>query len=160
MSGGSGGGGIGGGAGQHMIPSYDSIDYDDGADSGDILDDHIENNIDIDDDKGVTRVRRNVSDFDYNLGSANCYSPPGPEMGYSARTVVTYQTELVGTGRIMFVMFVMLIMFLMFLMLTMSMMFLVQVCEAMATWAGEAECLVWACLTASGRMTEMTWSHG
>ena len=81
----------------------------------------------------MTRVRRNVSDFDYNLGSANCYSPPGPEMGYSARTVVTYQTELVGTGRIMFLMFMMLII------LTMFMMFMMQVWEAMATWAGEAE---------------------
>ena len=75
----------------------------------------------------MTRVRRNVSDFDYNLGSANCYSPPGPEMGYSARTVVTYQTELVGTGRIMFVMLTML------MILTMLMMFLMQVCEATAT---------------------------
>ena len=98
---GGGGGGLGGssGAGQHMIPPYDALEYDDAADTGDNIDDDTIDH-DDDDDVGVTRVRRNVSDFDYNLASANCYSPPGPEMGYSARTVVTYQTELVGTGNV------------------------------------------------------------
>ena len=35
----------------------------------------------------------------YNLACGNSYSPPGPEMGYRASTVVTYHTQI-ETGHV------------------------------------------------------------